>query len=166
MCHKAETPQGAEDLKEKVVLAFTAMHVQQPSGLKKLSQCGSGFRKVVVWDLGKEEVVHEVAVGDVMVQRVKGKAICVPHSTARECVSGKLCRESSNKATALTFSVDGLEGTLEVGPCVVIEHERVLIMMLQVRDSDEPKAEHKPAAAIAATYPVVCVCVAHTKREE
>lgn len=91
MCHKAETPQGAEDLKEKVVLAFTAMHVQQPSGLKKLSQCGSGFRKVVVWDLGKEEVVHEVAVGDVMVQRVKGKAICMPRT--RVCKRAAVPRE-------------------------------------------------------------------------
>ena len=46
-----------------------------------------------------------------------------------------------------TLAVDGLEGATQEGPVLVID-DGLLIMVLQVRHSDEPEGEKQPAAAV------------------
>lgn len=83
--------------------------------LKVIPKSLSGHGEVVVRNFGKEEMVNNVAVGNVMVQRVDSKA---------------------------KLTVDSLESSVNIFPVLVSISYAIWTVMLQISHSDEPPAKN------------------------
>eukprot|EP00962_Isochrysis_galbana_P035822 scaffold12292_cov112-Isochrysis_galbana.AAC.9 len=88
---------------------------------KPLLHGARGLHQVEVRDLGEEEVVHHVAIGDVVVQ--------VVHSAAKG-------------------AVDGLEGAPHVAPGTLAEEQHLVEVVLEKSDGKEPPAVPHPRQAV------------------
>ena len=67
---EGELVQGTEHLQEEVVLLLAPVQLQQAALRQEVAQGLGGLGQVVVRDGGEEQVVDQVAVGDVVVELV------------------------------------------------------------------------------------------------
>mmetsp|Transcript_28258 Transcript_28258/g.48446 ORF Transcript_28258/g.48446 Transcript_28258/m.48446 type:complete len:247 (+) Transcript_28258:203-943(+) len=101
---------------EKEVPAVVALvHKAQFVVLQILLQGLGGHGQVVVRDLGEEQVVHHVAVGNVV---------------------GEVINAEAERA------VNGFESSSNEVPIFVGVHKRLVVVVLQVGDGHQPPAEH------------------------
>ena len=118
---EAEVDEVLVHPQREVAALVVLVHVAQVVVLQVLADRLGGHRQIVVGNLREEQVVRNVAVGDVVVYVVDAVAESAIH---------------------------GLEGSGDEGPVLVGVDQRLVVVVLQVGHGHQPPAEHHIGAQV------------------